>query len=354
MSEVKGLPKVWNAADLRNTERAPWLAKGWLPRAAVSVLVGDEGIGKSMFWIHVVAALTSGKPLPEIGLPARNPETVVLVITEDDWSNTVWPRLDVAGADIDNIRVLCADASGAGAPEFPRDLGVIESMGEDVGLVVVDTWIDTIASGKSLSGAQGARKALQPIKEFATRTGASVLLVTHTNRNKTKNARDKYGISAEIRKSVRMSLYAQLDDTGTLCIGPEKSNVAELGKAAQFVIRPVQYVEPSDDDTGSVGCLSYLGESQYTARELLTVNVESEGVGNDRQDRVEAVTWLQGYLELHGCALSQEVKKEAAVVGIALRTLQRARKDMKVVVGYTGQPPVSTWSLPQEELPGTE
>jgi hypothetical protein len=348
---IKGAPQIWKATDLTaTTQRAPWLAKGWLPRAAVSVLVGDEGIGKSLFWVTLAAAITTGKPVPELGIPARDPAVVVLVITEDDWQNTVLPRLQVAEADVNNIRVLCGDEMGGGAPEFPRDLAIIEAMDEKPALVVVDTWIDTLASGVSVTGSQAARKALLPMKELATHTGASVLLMTHTNRVKTKNARDKYGISAEIRKAVRMALLAQQDDSGMLCVGPEKTNTSELLKAQRFSIQKVQAFDPSDEDDGTVARLLTEGEADYTARELLAVNMESDTVGNDRQDRIEAVTWLRGYLELHGCCLSSEAKKEARIAGLALRTLQRARKDLKVVIGYTGQPPVSTWMLPVSEV----
>jgi len=298
------MTKVWKASELQTAQRASWLAKGWLPRAAVSVLVGDEGIGKSLFWLTLAAAITTGKPIPELGIPVRDPQVVVLVITEDDWGNTVLPRLQVAGADLDHIRVLCGDGNGGGAPEFPRDLAIIKAMDEKPALVVVDTWIDTLANGVSVNGAQAARKALLPMKELATRTGASVLLMTRTNRNKTKNARDKYGISAEIRKAVRMALLAQLDDEGLLTVGPEKTNTSELCKAARFSVKKIQHSEPSEESDGTAPSLLFEGESQHTARELLAVAVESDTAGNDRQDRVEAVNWLQGYLEADRAARS--------------------------------------------------
>jgi hypothetical protein len=38
----------------------------------------------------------------------------------------VRPRLDVAGADLDMIRVICIDKDGSGAPIFPRDLPCAE------------------------------------------------------------------------------------------------------------------------------------------------------------------------------------------------------------------------------------
>ncbi|MET4432079.1 hypothetical protein ABIA65_005398 [Mycolicibacterium sp. 624] len=74
-------PKLWNAADLRAAEQPRWLAKNRLPRGAVSLLVGDEGLGKSLFWVYLAAAITTGKPLLEFGVPARDPGHVFVVVT---------------------------------------------------------------------------------------------------------------------------------------------------------------------------------------------------------------------------------------------------------------------------------
>jgi hypothetical protein len=51
--------------------------------------------------------------------PAREPGAVLLVLTEDDWSEIVLPRLIVAGADLDRIEAICADNDGTGSPTFP-------------------------------------------------------------------------------------------------------------------------------------------------------------------------------------------------------------------------------------------
>ncbi len=76
-----------DATDLKPAAQPRWLAKDRLPRAAVTLLVGDEGIGKSLLWVWVVAAVTTGKPLPAFGIPAREPSPVIIVITEDGWQD---------------------------------------------------------------------------------------------------------------------------------------------------------------------------------------------------------------------------------------------------------------------------
>lgn len=119
-------PRVWLATDLRPAAAQRWLVRRRIPAAAVSLLVGDEGIGKSLFWVWIVAAITTGTALPEIGLPARAPGTVVLVLMEDDWASTVLPRLIVAGADITTIIVICEEDDGSGSPLFPNHMGIVE------------------------------------------------------------------------------------------------------------------------------------------------------------------------------------------------------------------------------------
>ncbi len=88
-------PRVWKATDLESSKPKTWLAKHRIPRSGVTVLVGDEGIGKSLLWVWIVGAVTTGKPLPEFGIPARDPQHVRLILTEDDWSTEVRPRLEV-------------------------------------------------------------------------------------------------------------------------------------------------------------------------------------------------------------------------------------------------------------------
>ncbi|WP_459979897.1 AAA family ATPase, partial [Mycobacterium avium] len=146
---------------------------------------------------------------------------VILVVTEDDWQTTVLPRLEVAGVDLAMVSVICAERDGSGAPVFPRDLPLIRNADPAPALVAVDAWLDTVPSQLSVRDPQQARQALHPWKEVATTTGAAVLLLCHTNRVATANARDKYGATGELRKKARMTLFAQTDDDGHLVVGPE-------------------------------------------------------------------------------------------------------------------------------------
>lgn len=349
-NDVDAMPRLWRATDLKPAEQARWLAKGRLPLAAISLLVGDEGIGKSLLWVWIVGAVTTGKPLPEFGIPGGDPAHVILVCTEDDWTTTVRPRLEVAGADLAMVHVICTEEDGSGAPIFPRDLFLIAEADPAPALVVVDAWLDTVPAMLSVRDPQQARQALHPWKELANATDAAVLLLCHTNRVASANARDRYGATGELRKKARMTLYAQADDDNRLVVGPEKMNTAAPIPASTFTIASVQHFTPTDDSDGTVPLLVYVGDSERTAREHIVDTYEADH-GSDRQDRADAVRWLTEYIEFNGPAVpSAEAKREAAKAGFSERTLQRARQELKVVYGWTGTTPSkTTWSLPANE-----
>ncbi|WP_032407827.1 AAA family ATPase [Rhodococcoides fascians] len=106
-------------------------------RAATSLLVGDEGIGKSLFWTWLAGHITNGTPSDDFGIPARAPQDVLVIVTEDEWSTTVRPRLEIVGADLNRITVVCADADGSGASVLPRDMHVLTASTIRPALIVI-------------------------------------------------------------------------------------------------------------------------------------------------------------------------------------------------------------------------
>ncbi|WP_235659166.1 AAA family ATPase [Mycobacteroides abscessus] len=323
-------PKVWSAGDLEPAKPKHWLAKNRIPRSGVTVLVGEEGIGKSLFWVWIVAAVTTGKPLPEFGIPARDPQHVRLIITEDDWSTEVLPRLELADADLDYVSVICANRDGSGSPTFPDDIDLLY-VDPAPALVVVDAWLDTVPAKLNIQTPQHARLALHPWKEVATQAGAAVVLMTHTNRAKGP-ARDKYGITGELRKKARMALYAQTNEKKQFVIGPEKANGSAIIAASAFDIEVVQVHASTDDDDGTVARLKYVGQSDQTAREM----ANSDGASPEQM-------WLINHLAE---GPQKNVVETAVEEGFKAYKIRLAAKELKVKFDRVGYPAVSEWSLP--------
>ncbi|ORB50808.1 hypothetical protein BST42_18755 [Mycolicibacterium rhodesiae] len=324
-------PRVWKATDLEPSKPKVWLAKQRIPRSGVTVLVGDEGIGKSLLWVWIVGAITSGKPLPEFGIPARNPEHVRLILTEDDWSTEVRPRLELVGADLDYVTVIATAKDGSGAPVFPSDDMELLYADPVPALVIVDAWLDTVPGSLNVQTPQDARKALHPWKDVAVQTGAAVVLMTHTNRAK-GTAREKYGITGELRKKARMALYAQRDDQGRLQVGPEKANGTAIVSSSMFTIEVVQVRPTTDDDDGTVARVKYLGASDHNAAEL----ADSSTVSPEQM-------WLINHLAE---GPRQNVVERAVEEGFKAYKIRLAAKELKVKFDRVGYPAISEWSLP--------
>ncbi|CPX22354.1 Uncharacterised protein [Mycobacteroides abscessus] len=344
MPESPARVKLWRANDLAPSAQPKWLAKFRLPLASVALLVGDEGIGKSLFWVWLVAFITTGKAEPKFGIPARAPGRVTLVITEDDWSTTVLPRLIVAGADLGLITVICTERDGSGAPIFPRDIALVGE--SDPVLVVVDAWLDTVSSGLSVRDPQQARQALHPWREVATQTGAAVLLLTHTNRVASGNPRDRYGATAELRKKARLTLFAQRDEDGNLVVGPEKTNISAPVLATTFGIAPVQHFESSDDHDGMVPVLEYRGESSRTAAAMVADSYEQEHGGGAKRSG-GAAEWIKGYLSGKGGEdEASNVIAAGEAAGYSAKTLKNDRSKVAASTRHGfGPGSIVVWTL---------
>lgn len=342
-NDAKKGPRVWRSDELTASAPLDWLGVGHIPEAAVTLLTGDEGIGKSLLWVHIAAAVTTGSALPEFGIPAREPRHVLVIVTEDDWSSTVRPRLELAGADMDLVGVLCSEPDGSGSPYFPRDINIVAAAQPVPYLIVLDAWADTVEGNLSIRDAQQARIALHPWREVANKLRSAVLLLTHTNRATGGSIRERYAMTSELRKKARMALFAQQDEDGNLVVGPDKSNLVGKVPASVFTIEAVEVFKPTESSDGTVPRLVFVKNADFTAAELLTTMSApppSDGAQGFAQTTLAAM--LAGG-QAHDRA---EVISKAAAAGIPERTAERAAKELGVVKKRNGFGGTSTWQLP--------
>jgi hypothetical protein len=77
--------------------------KGYLPLGKLVHLAGESGHGKSPLSVDLAARISSGTNWPDGQPNTLGPRSVILLASEDDQSDTVRPRLELAGGDVSKV-----------------------------------------------------------------------------------------------------------------------------------------------------------------------------------------------------------------------------------------------------------
>ena len=157
-------------ADSIKPTAPDWLWQGRIPRGAVTLLVGTDGVGKSTLAADLAARLTCGEL-------TGAPEVASLSLMEDDSAAVTVPRLMVAGADLS--RCVLPDESKPW--RFPRDLDRLRAhvANHRPGLVCIDPLDACVPSLAS----QAARPILDDLQGLAQATGTALVLVHHLTKS---------------------------------------------------------------------------------------------------------------------------------------------------------------------------
>lgn len=95
-------------------EKVKWLWGNRIPLGKLSLLVGDPGVGKSFFTIFLASRITTGKPWPNSVDASIESGKVLMLTAEDGLADTVRPRADEAGSDVEKIFVIEGNGDKSG------------------------------------------------------------------------------------------------------------------------------------------------------------------------------------------------------------------------------------------------
>jgi hypothetical protein len=325
-----------------------WLWEGRIARGKVTLVAGNPGLGKSQFTAYLAARVTKGGHWP--AREGRSPAgSVIMLSAEDDIADTIRPRLEAAGADIDRVHVLTAvrDADAVRRFNLGRDLASLELALQQIGnvmLIVIDP-VSAYMAGTDSHKNSDVRALLAPVSDLASRHSAAIVVISHLNKG--GGAGDAMG---RITGSIAFSAAARAaflilkdaEDGKRRLFLPMKNNlgVDDSGLAFRIIEKEV---------SGNIRAPVIEWEDRrvtITADEVLAAASANEG--EEGGALREAVSFLEGMLA-GGPTSQKTIKADANANGISDASLRRAKTKLGVKARKDGMSGGWLWELPAAE-----
>jgi hypothetical protein len=262
---------------------------------------------------------------------------VVLLSAEDDFADTVRPRLDAHDADVSRVFALTSLA------DLARDIDQLRSAIERVEncrFVVVDPISAYMGKADSHVNAE-VRAVLTPLGQLASEKRVAILAVTHLRKGEGAAMYRAMGSLAFV--AAARAAWAVVRDKGDprrrLMLAIKNNLAADTANGLAYRI------EPHGPGDSPVVCWES-DPVTLTAEEAMAPEPRRRGPAADERD--EAAQWLRARLG-KGPRLAREIIDEAVNGhGLAKRTLDRARQAIGVVAFRNENPGPWWWRLPDE------
>ena len=302
-------PETVKIIRMSDVELTPveWLWKPYLPFGKLSVLQGNPGEGKTYFAMHLAAACTNGKLLPN--MERMEPFNVIYQTAEDGLGDTVKPRLIEAGADLDRVLVIDDSDVQLTLSDERIEKAIIEN---NARLVIIDPIQAYLGADVDMNRANEVRPIFMRLGQVAQRTGCAILLIGHLNKAAGMQSLQRGLGSIDIAAAVRSVMFiGKLKHDPTMRIlTHEKSSLAPPGASLAFSL---------GDERG----FRWVGEYDITADEMLS-GIEPQRETKTQQAKDLICTLLAGGKQ----ALSEDIDKAALERGIPGRTVRDAKREL--------------------------
>lgn len=156
-----------------------------VPLGKLTILAGPSSIGKSFVSLALAANVTAGVPMLDAG--ARVDGEVLFASYEDDIEDTIGPRADLLGVDMDRCHFIQGvDTTHGKRPFGPQDVPrIIDYLKAQpaIKLIIIDPLGSFLGSGSDGNSETEARAILSTLVDAAAETDTAVIIVAHFNKS---------------------------------------------------------------------------------------------------------------------------------------------------------------------------
>jgi hypothetical protein len=247
-----------------------WLWQNRLAFGKLAMLDGDPDKGKSLVTLDLCARLTTGRAFPD-GCPGPGPANVIVLNAEDGAGDTIRPRLQALGADLDRVFILQRGEHASGAVlGLPSDIAVLEAALVRTGakVVIVDPIVAFLDPAVQLGSDSSVRRALAPLLELAEKYQCVIILVRHLNKSGAHHSMYRGGgsigfLAAFGFRNPFAAVWGTLDAKGILWLtGEHYSRERCLSDHADYLPRDVSWY----GDPAGAGDIAQLCQAGFKVR----------------------------------------------------------------------------------------
>ena len=304
------------------TESIGFLWEPYFIRGKLNIMQGDPGDGKSYMSLKFAADLSRGNPWPG-QTEHRDPENALVITGEDGYGDTMKPRLEGLGADMNRVFTLRLEGTGEEARIAKRVVIDADGLKKMAGamaeikpaLVVLDPITSFLSEKVNMGAANEVRAALGRLAGLAERYDTAVIIIAHMNKDNTKRALYRVLGSIDFMCIVRSGVCVVKDPVssnneithGTMA--HLKHNLTRRGEALEYEI----------DDKG----FRWGDATDATADDLM------EPGPTDKKQTVRAIKFLREVLEK--CEWKNQPLRQAADErGIGWPAVRRAQQQLNI------------------------
>lgn len=325
-----------------------WLWPERIPASRMSLLVGLPGKGKSLVTIDAAARVSTGRPWPD-GTPCPQ-GSAILITAEDNPNDTIRPRLDAAGANVERVGLLSMirrhDPNGR-PYETPFTLADVEALEfelsrlPDCKLIVIDPIGSFLGGQTDAHRDNEVRAVLAPVAALAEKYGPAVVVVAHRRKSAGALADDMALGSRAFTGLARAVWHVTPDpaDKHRRLFLPGKNNLAPEGQGLAFTIGGEQPALEWEEQPVAMN-----------ADECLAAESKPSKSKPGPKDFVkqEAMAWLRKVLADSPRLVNELIEEADQAAGITRSSLRRARKELGIEAYREQIPGPWYWRMPQD------
>lgn len=296
-----------------------WLIERYIPKYETTIIGGDGGVGKTAFWLSIVASLSAGNPCF-----FENPEEVeheplkTLYLTRENSNATnLKEKFELLGANMNNI--LCIGDTNMNFFKYkigsPNLEYLIKKHRPDV--LILDPLQSFVPDHVNLIARNHVRPMFDWLNVMTKKYEVTILVIMHTKKNASIGGRDRLADSSDMYDDVRQVLMVgETDEDGIKYVSSEKNNLTKRPKTILF--------EQVDHGLPRLVGFSDINDDTYLK---LRRNKCIEKGSSKKDKAMDFILSELSLIQPEGL-MADSLNQAAFSKNISQRTLERARKEL--------------------------